>query len=61
MHSPWQGQEALASREPCMQTWNLTQEILFFFFFFGLFSFFGPLLGHMEVPRLGVQSELDWT
>ena len=28
---------------------------LFFFFFF----FLGPLLWHMEVPRLGVQSELQ--
>ena len=27
----------------------------FFFFFFGLFR---AALGHMEVPRLGVESEL---
>jgi len=38
----------------------------FFFFFFGLLSllllllllFLGPLPRHMEVPRLGVESEL---
>ena len=30
-----------------------------FVFFFGLFAIsFGPLLWHMEVPRLGVESEL---
>ena len=28
------------------------------FCFFGLFVFLGPHLQHMEVPRLGVQSEL---
>ena len=41
----------------------LSQENSFFFFFFFFFFFvFLPLLGplprHMEVPRLGVQSEL---
>ena len=30
---------------------------LFFFFFF-FFVFLGPHLRHLEVPRLGVQSEL---
>ena len=30
--------------------------IYIYFFFFGLFL--GPHLQHMEVPRLGVQSEL---
>ena len=30
----------------------------FFFFFFGLFVFLGLHPRHMEVPRLGVQSEL---
>uniref|UniRef100_A0A8D1KQJ2 Epithelial membrane protein 1 n=1 Tax=Sus scrofa TaxID=9823 RepID=A0A8D1KQJ2_PIG len=30
----------------------------FFFFFFFFFCFLGPNLRHMEVPRLGVQSEL---
>ena len=30
----------------------------FFFFFFFFFVFIGPHLRHMEVPRLGVQSEL---
>ena len=29
-----------------------------FFFFFSLFVFSGPHLRHMEVPRLGVESEL---
>ena len=35
--------------------------LCFFFFFFFFFSFFflGPNLQHMEVPRLGVQSELQ--
>ena len=33
--------------------------ILSFFFFFLIFlPFLGPLPQHMEVPRLGVQSEL---
>jgi len=31
----------------------------FFFFFFLTFLFLGPLLRHMEVPRLGVESELQ--
>ena len=30
----------------------------FFFFFFVFFPFFGPLPRHMDVPRLGVKSEL---
>jgi len=30
----------------------------FFFFFFFFCYFFGLLLRHMEVPRLGVESEL---
>ena len=29
-----------------------------FFFFFDFFPFVGPLLWHMEVSRLGVESEL---
>ena len=29
-------------------------KFLFSFFFFGLLTFLGPLLRHMEVPRLGV-------
>ena len=29
-----------------------------FFFFLSFCYFFGPLLRHMEVPRLGVESEL---
>ena len=31
---------------------------IFNFFFFVFLPFLGPLLGHMEVRRLGVQSEL---
>ena len=31
----------------------------FFFFFFCFFAFLGPLMRHMQVPRLGVQSELQ--
>ena len=31
---------------------------LLFFFFFFVFFFLGPLPRHMEVPRLGVESEL---
>ena len=30
----------------------------YFFFFLSFCHFFGPLLRHMEVPRLGVESEL---
>ena len=30
----------------------------FFFFFFVFLPFLKPLLQHMEVPRLGVESEL---
>ena len=37
---------------PASWDWN------FFFFFFVFFLFFGPLPRHIEVPRLGVQSEL---
>ena len=33
--------------------------VKFFFFFFFFFCFSGPYLQHMEVPRLGVQSELQ--
>ena len=33
-------------------------DIRYIFFFFGLFVFLGPHLWHMEVPRLGVESEL---
>ena len=32
--------------------------IVFFFFFFVFLPFLGPLPQHMEVPRLGVESEL---
>ena len=41
--------------------WGIeSKEFMFFgfvFFFFVFFPFLGPLLRHMEVPRLGVQSE----
>ena len=39
---------------------NLLQSYssFFFFFFFVFLSFLGPHLRHMEVPRLGVKSEL---
>ena len=33
-------------------------EVSFFLFFFFSLSFLGPLPRHMEVPRLGVESEL---
>ena len=37
-----------------------TQLSLFFFFFFFFFScFLGPHPQHMEIPRLGVESELQ--
>ena len=32
---------------------------LFLFLFFWFFCLLGPHLGHMEVPRLGVQLELE--
>ena len=41
----------------------LRNQLALFFFFFFFFFFFsvllGPHLGHMEVPRLGVESELQ--
>ena len=37
----------------------LSVGLVFFFFFFGLFVFLGPRLRHVEVPRLGVQLELQ--
>ena len=36
---------------------SLQEKDLFFFFFF-LLSFLGPILQHIEVPRLGVELEL---
>ena len=36
--------------------WHLGS--IFFFLVFFFCYFFGPLLWHMEVPRLGVESEL---
>ena len=42
---------------PCVLAWgHAVQPQLTFFFFF--FFFLGPYLPHMEVPRLGVESEL---
>ena len=37
--------------EPFMFVW-------YFFFFMVFLPFLGPLLQHMEVPRLGAESEL---
>ena len=37
---------------------SLGQQLFFFFFFF-FFWFLGPHLWHMDVPRPGVQSELQ--
>ena len=42
---------------PLQQPLRCCPWILFFFFFF-FFVFLGPHWWHMEVPRLGVQSEL---
>ena len=33
--------------------------LLFLFFYFLFFCFLGPHLQHMEIPRLGVESELQ--
>ena len=63
----FQPQSSLSStsRAPLMTLtilWSVFQEsfLLFFtfFFFWSFCYFFGPLLRHMEVPRLGVVSEL---
>ena len=44
---------------PVFPVLNLSFLFFFFFFFFFVFlPFLGPLPWHMEVPRLGVQSEL---
>ena len=40
-----------------LEEWFMCQSF-FFFFFFGFLPFLGPLPRHMEVPRLGVESEL---
>ena len=48
----------LSEREIILPLINLFCFVLFFVFF-GLFlPFLGPLLQHMEVPRLGIESEL---
>ena len=36
----------------------MAKSVFLFFFFFVFLLFLGPLLQHMEVPRLGVESEL---
>ena len=47
-------------QSPCLSYISGFQwEQFFFFFFLGFWSFLGPHLWHMEVPRLGVQSELQ--
>ena len=44
----------------CWSMFPLPGELVFIFFcFFFLFCFLGPHLKHMEIPRLGVQSELQ--
>ena len=51
----------LSSNLTFISLWNtqgIPQALSFFFFFFGLFVFLGPHLWHVDVPRLGVQSEL---
>ena len=40
--------------EKCIKTIAKEKQILFFYF-----SFLGPHLWHMEVPRLGAESELQ--
>ena len=42
-------------KTPVMSIWKL----FYFFFFFFFFFFLEPHLLHMEIPRLGVQSELQ--
>ena len=43
---------------PLLLTLSETTCILFIYLFFVVLRFRGPLLQHMEVPRLGVESEL---
>ena len=38
---------------------TLKLQLVAFFFFFFFFVFLGPQLRHMDVPRLGVESELQ--
>ena len=51
---PWGGGEAQQRLRADLRAWRtlLIQVVLFFFFFLG------PLPQHMEVPKVGVQSEL---
>ena len=48
---------ALASKG--QETWNTQRPALCGFFGLFLFGFLGPHPGHVEVPRLGIQSELQ--
>ena len=49
------GLEMVIEKIPETGTWVTMLLLLFFFFVFLSFCyFFGPLLQHMEVPRLGV-------
>ena len=47
-----------ASKAFGQSSWKDGIAFFFFFFFFVFLPFLGPLLRHMEVPRLGVESEL---
>ena len=53
----------VASHSPCgcLLTRVLFSFLIFkFFIYFLLFAFLGPYLQHMEVPRLGVESQLAY-
>ena len=39
----------------------MDNEVIYFFFFFFFLSFLGPHLQHMEIPRLGIEIELQLT
>ena len=45
-------------RNDLESNWRLLIFLFYFITFFVFLSFLGPLPGHIEVPRLGVQSEL---
>ena len=44
---------------PARQSWDTFQLLKPFYFYFVFFCFLGPRPQHMEVPRLGVSSELQ--
>ena len=55
--------QEISHRNKCYESKNISFEcegycLVCFFFFLSFCYFFGPLPRHMEVPRLGVQSEL---